>query len=197
METQTSTNQANQFSAINGLLAGGIVLVLSIVFYLINPLLQYTNTGISFLLPVIIIVLLVVLGLDIRKKTGGFWSFGEALKSLVIMSFIIAAMATLYNFVIFKFVNPELPAKIAVAVSESMTERLSNAGLDQAKIDEFTKTFENGEFEAKLKPTLVNELIAFGGSFVFYVIVALIVAAIIKKKAPLYNFPEEEEPSAI
>jgi len=197
METQISKNQVNQLSATNGLLAGAIVLVLYIVFYIINPLLQYTNTGVSLLVPVITIALLVVLGLDIRKKIGGFWSYGEALISLIIISFAIVAIVTLYNFVIFKFVNPELPAKISAAVSESMSEKLTNAGLDQSKIDEFTKTFENGEFEAKLKPTLLNELIAFGGSLFFYVIVALIVAATIKKKAPLSPLSEDEQTSAI
>jgi len=177
----------------HGLLIGLISVVLSVVFWLIDPLLQFTIWWLGLLTFVVVIVLLVVLAIDIRKKIGGFWSFGEAFKSLFIMSAIIITINTAYSFILFKFIDPDLPEKVNTVMIDKITTTLSNAGLDQAKIDESTKSFTNGEFKAKLEPNLKNEAIALGGGLVFYVIVDLIVAASIKKAAPLFGPPADDE----
>ena len=193
MSTITQTTSADKLSLMHGLLISLISVVLSVVFWLIDPLLQFTSWWLGLLTFAVVIVLLIVLAIDIRKKIGGFWSFGEAFKSLFIMSAIIITINTAYSFVLFKFIDPDLPEKVNTVMIDKMNTALSNAGLDQAKIDESTKSFTNGEFKAKLEPNLKNEAMALGGGLLFYVIVDLIVAASIKKTAPLFAPLTDEE----
>ena len=185
MNTEIPKKLLINLSVRYGLLLAFIAIVISLVLRYVDPLMQFTNVLVSIVLLVIMIGLIVVLTLDIRKKIGGFWSFGDAYKSLMIMALIAVLFSIAYNFVIFKYVDPAMPAKVNAAMLDNITTRLSGANLDQDKIDEYTKTFKNGEFEAKLAPTLKNEVVAFASSLAVYAVINLIIAACVKKKALL------------
>jgi len=175
-----------KFSLRNGLILGAISAALTIVFYLIDPLLQYTNLWVPLLSAVVMIALVVILAQDVRRKIGGFWSFGQAYLSLLIMSVIIIIISILLGFIIMKYVDPTLPSKINDATLDVTTQRLEKFGLDQSKIDDATKQFNNGEFIAKLQPTFVNEIKGFAIALAIYAIIDLIIAACIKKKLPMF-----------
>ncbi|GAA4091196.1 DUF4199 domain-containing protein [Mucilaginibacter panaciglaebae] len=168
-----------------GLLIGVISIVLSVVFRIIDPLMMFTNLWIQLLNGIIGIALIVILGIEIRKAIGGYWSFGEAFRGLMTMSVFILILTIFYGFVLFKFVDPDMPTKINDVSETVMSQRLAKMGMDQEKIDQTTKMFENGEFKAKLLPTLKNEATAFCFGLLFYVILNLIVAACIKKQRPI------------
>jgi glucan phosphoethanolaminetransferase (alkaline phosphatase superfamily) len=170
----------------NGLIIGGISTILTLVFFFINPVLQFTNFVVPILSAVIIIALIVILAIDTRKKLGGYWNFGQAFLSLFIISVCIVVISLLVNFIILKL-NPTLPQTINDAMADSTAQRLEKLGMDQDQIDKTTKMFTDGEFIAKLQPTLLNELKSFGGALVFYVIIDLIIAACIKKTPPLFS----------
>jgi|GEM_PF-588683 len=194
MLTETQNSEIGKLSVRHGLLIGGIAVVLYLIFYMIDPLLQYTNTAISLLSSVVVIALFVVLGLDVRKKIGGFWSFGEAYKSLIIMSVFVVLLFTICGFVVFKYVNPGLPEKVNGVMMDKMTATFEKLGLDQTKTEAATKPFQDGEFIARMQPTFKNELTNFGIGLLTYAIINLIVAACIKKKAPLFAAPIEDGP---
>ena len=183
----------NKLSVRYGLLIGGISALLSVVFYVINPVLQYTNLIVPTLSFVIIVALLVILGLDVRKQTGGYWNFGQAFVSLIIMSAFITIISLLINVIIMKFVDPTLPTKINDAMAEVTSQRLEKMGMAQDDIDKSTKMFTDGEFIAKLQPTLINELKGFGMAMIFYAIIDLIIAACIKKNQPLFPLVSDSE----
>jgi hypothetical protein len=170
-----------------GLLIGGISAVFSIILYLVNPLLQFTNFVIPILSFVIVIALLVVLALDVRKQTGGYWNFGQAFVSLITMSVLITVIGLLVSFIIMKFVDPTLPTKINDAMADVTSQRLEKLGMSQEDIDKSTKMFTNGEFIAKLQPSIKNELVSFAGAIAFYAIIDLIIAACVKKKQPMFS----------
>jgi len=195
MDSPSQNVSVERLSVMHGLLIGVVSVVLSIVFRLIDPMLQFTNWWLGFLLLAIMIALLSVLGIDVRKKTGGYWSFGNAFKSLLIMS-VLVVFSTVCNFVIFKYVDPEMPSKVNSAMLETTTTMLNKFGAEQTKIDESTKKFNNGEFEATLQPTVINELKSLGIGVVIYAVISLIIAACIKKKPPLFA-PIDEGTSTI
>jgi len=186
MSDPTLNTQIGKLSFRYGLLIGGISVVLSIVYFLMDPLLQFTNLWLTLLSAVIVIALLVVLGLDVRKKIGGFWNFGQAFQSLIIMCLFIIILSTVYSFILFKFVDSGLPQKVNDATEQVTVSRLEKMGVDQSKIDEYTKPFEDGEFKAKLAPTFKNELTNFGVALLIDAIICLIVAACIKKNPPMF-----------
>lgn len=196
MDTPAQKTSLERLSVMHGLLIGVASIVLSFVLRLVDPLLQFSNLWVGLLTFCIIVALLSILGLDVRKKIGGFWSFGEAFKSLMIMAVILCALSTAYNFVLFKYVDPELPAKVSAGMLEKTTSILQNTGADQSQIDKATEPFKNGQIEAKMQPTLKNEATGFGGGVLLYGVISLIIAASIKRKAPLY-IPAQDEPESI
>jgi hypothetical protein len=196
MDSPSQNVSVERLSVMHGLLIGVVSVVLNIVFRLIDPMLQFTNWWLGFLILAIVLTLLVVLGIDVRKKIGGYWSFGDAFKSLLIMSVLLVVCSTAYNFVIFKYVDPEMPAKVNAVMLETTTSMMEKFGASQPKIDESTKKYNNGEFEASQKPTLVNELRAVGIGVLMYGIISLIIAACIKKKPALFA-PVDENASTI
>jgi hypothetical protein len=175
----------NQASFKYGMLVAAVSVIMAALLRFIDPLLEYSSLLAGLAVVIVTVALLVVFGLDVRKKAGGYWSFGQAFKSLIIMVAVTAIISTAYGFIIFKYVDPDMPQKVSALMQDKITTRLTNGGYDQDKIDENTKMFKNGEFEAKLYPTLKNELIAIASKFALYGISALIIAACIKKNALL------------
>ncbi|WP_461451902.1 DUF4199 domain-containing protein [Mucilaginibacter sp.] len=174
----------NKLSFKNGLIIGGISAVLTLVFYFINPVIQYTNFIVPLLTLVIVIALLVILAIDIRKRVGGFWTFGQAFLSLFITSVCIIIISLILNFIILKL-NPTLPQAINDAMSDTMQQRLGKLGIDQDQIDKSTKMFTDGEFIDKIQPTLFNQIKTLGSGLILYAIIDLIIAACIRKNPPM------------
>ncbi len=176
----------SKLSIRHGLLIGVISAVLTIVFFIINPVMQYTNIWVGLLSFAIMIALFVILGIDVRKKIGGFWSFGEAYVSLLIMAVATVFISILVGFILVKFVDPALPQKINDALADVTNKRLESFGASQAQIDESTKQFTNGEMLAKFQPTFFNQIKNFGIGVLIYAVIDLILAACIKKKRPMF-----------
>jgi ribosome-associated translation inhibitor RaiA len=195
MEEQTKKTEIGRLSLRSGLLIGGVSVILAIVFRIVDPLMQFTNMWVQILSTIITIALLVILAIDIRKKIGGFWRFGEAFKSLIIMSFITMILTILYGFILFKFIDPDMPAKINDASQAVIEQRLSKMGISQDKIDEVSKTFESGEFKAKLEPTLKNEVTSLGFGLIIYAVIDLIIAACVKKQKPYNSLENAIDPT--
>jgi len=194
MNEEEKNQEINKLSVRNGLIAGGISVVLTLALYIIDPLLQYTNTFVPLLLGVLMIVIVILLAIEVRKKVGGYWSFGQAFRSLIITALFTCLFSVLYSFIIFKYVNPDLPAKIRAGAVENLTTRLEKSGMEQEKIDEMAQKYLGPDFEARLQPTFKNALTNLGIGLLFYAVIDLIIAAIIKKEPPLFAIdPEAEE----
>ncbi len=102
------------------------------------------------------------------------------------MSVLITIISLLVSFVIMKFVDPTLPTKINDAMADVTSQRLEKLGMSQDDIDKSTKMFTDGEFIAKLQPSIKNELVSFAGAIAFYAIIDLIIAACVKKNQPMF-----------
>jgi hypothetical protein len=178
----------NGLSAKNSLIIGIISIVLSLVIHFIDPLLLYTSMWIGLVLFVVFIALLVYAGKTIRAEVGGFWTFGEAFKSFLIMGLIITALSTLYNVVLMTVIDPSLPATAGAAADENAKAMMAKFGMQQEQIDEAMA--KQGKGEDKLKITAKNTVTNFGISLAIFGVFALILAAIMKKTPPV-KFAEE------
>ncbi|TDQ08498.1 DUF4199 domain-containing protein [Pedobacter metabolipauper] len=168
-----------QLSLKNGLIIAAVSVVLSLVLYFINPLMAYTSLWLGLVLFVLFIALLVYAGKTIRTDAGGFWTFGEAFKSFLIMGLIIASLSTLYNVLLMTVIDPELPVKAGAAIDENTRSMMEKFGSTSEQIDEaMAKAGNNAD---KLKITPKNVVTSFGVSLAVYGVLALILAAILKK----------------
>ncbi|MBC7566809.1 MAG: DUF4199 domain-containing protein [Pedobacter sp.] len=178
----------NGLSAKNGLIIAVVSVVLSLVIHFIDPLLAYTSIWLGLVLFVLFVGLLVYAGKTVRSEVGGFWSFGEAFKSFLIMGLIIAATSTVYNAVLMTVIDPELPVKAGAAIDDNTVAMMKKFGAGQDQIDEaMAKAGSNAD---KLKITPKNVVTSFGISLAIYGVFALILAAIMKKNPPV-KFTEE------
>jgi hypothetical protein len=179
-----------QLSVKNGLLIALITVVISLILYFIDPLMMYTSFWGSMLGFVIFIVLLVVVGQSIRKAVGGYWTFGEAFKSFLIVSLILTIATTLYNILLMGVIDPDLPAKAGAVIEDSQRQMFEKIGLSTEEIDEALS--KSGSMEDRLKITFKNVITSFGVVLAVYGVLSLILAAILKKTKPVHLTGSDE-----
>lgn len=182
MENKNTT--ITQLSVKNALIISLITIVISVCFYLVDPLLMYTNFWVGMLSFVLFIVLLVVVGLSIRKTVGGYWTFGEAFKSFLIMALILTISTTIYNILLMSVIDPDLPARAGVAIEDSQRQMMENLGLSTEEID--TALEKSGSMEERLQITFKNVVTSFGVGLAVYGVISLILAVILKKTPPFF-----------
>lgn len=173
-----------QLSVKNGFLIALITVMISLILYFIDPLMMYTSFWIGMFSFVIFIVLLVLVGQSIRKAVGGYWTFGEAFKSFLIMALILTSVTTLYNIILMGVIDPGLPAKAGAVMEDSQRQMMEKLGLSTDEIDAALE--KSGSMEDRLKITFRNVVTSFGVGLAIYGVISLILAAILKKNRPVY-----------
>lgn len=181
-----------QLSLKKGLILALVWLVIYSLLYFINPVMIFTNFWIPLLIWVILIVLLVMVGISTRKEVGGFWTFGQAFKSFLIISLILSFTSVIYSLVLVKVINPNYPTEAAAAIQDSQKAMMVKFGVPPEKIDEAIA--KAGNPAEKLQPTLKNLTINFGVSIAVFGVISLILAAILKKNEAIVftTLPEDE-----
>ncbi len=179
----------NSLSLKNGLIIGAISVVLSLVMYFIDPLMAFTNWWVGLILIVVFLALLVYAGQSIRKEVGGFWTFGEAFKSFLIMGLIITAISTVYNVMLMKVIDPDLPARAGAAIDENTRTMMAKFITDEEQLEKALA--ESGSGQSKLEITGKNLVTGIGVSLAIYGVLSLILAAIMKKPEPIFIKTEE------
>ena len=168
-----------QLSLKNGLIIGIVITLISAVLYFIDPLLAFTNFWVGILTFVVFIALMVYAGITLRKEAGGFWTFGEAFKSFLVMSLVIAVLSTAYNALLMGVIDPELPEKAGVVVDGKTREMMAKITSSEEQVDEIMA--KNGSAVDGLRVTPKNMVTSFGVMLAFYGVFSLILAAILKK----------------
>ena len=187
---ESNLQDLNKAAINNGLVIGVIAAVLSILTYYVAPnLMGSTFFGIG--LGLVSLGLYIYFTIDLRKKIGGYWNFKTALKGIFLMAFIAGLFGMVFNFVFYKFIEPEAFEKISGYVTEGATKTFENLGMQQEQIDEAVeKQLEamRGQFD----PTFTDLAKNFGIAILVQFIMSLIFAAIFKKEHPAFAPTTEE-----
>lgn len=176
----------------NGAIWGAVNLVIFLVTWYIMPSLMssYWYAGLSVIVG---IALAVFFCIDLRKKAGGYWSFGEALWPIFVMFLTSAAIVFIFTIVFGKFIDPTYPVKMKELSMESTEKMMSSMGMaDEALEKAMSDTSER--LDKQFSPTFSQAIVGFGIVAIMYFIGALIFALIFKKVNPNpWSLPEEEE----
>jgi len=178
-----------QLSLKNGLVIGIVIIVISLAMYFVDPLMAYTNFWVGILTLIVFLSLMVYAGITIRKEAGGFWTFGEAFKSFLIMALVISALSTAYNALLMGVIDPDLPEKAGTAIDAKTREMLAKFTASEEQLEEAMA--KSGSNVDKLKITPKNVLTSFGVMLAMYGVLSLILAAILKKQQPVFIKTEE------
>jgi len=158
-----------------GLIVGAAGIVLSMISYLLG--LDKTDAGqyIGWLnIPIIVIAMAFAIKEKREKEFGGFIEFGQAFSTGALIVLVASAISSVYTYFYMSFINPSIREYIA----QKQMEKLEEQGLSQDKIDASMSMME------KFSTPAMSSVFVFFGGLVMGIIVALIVAAIMKKSNP-------------
>ncbi|RZK59817.1 MAG: DUF4199 domain-containing protein [Pedobacter sp.] len=190
METTTGVNLKTE-ALKNGAIWGVINIVIFLVSWYAMPSLMssYLYSGV---LVVIGIALAVFFCMDMRKKAGGYWTFGEALWNIFVMFLMSMAIVFIFNVLFGKFIDPTYPVKMKEAVMAKTQSTYESLGMDE-QTSEVALEKVSESLDKQFNPTFSQAVVGFGISAVLYFIGALIFALIFKKSNPNPFAPINDE----
>lgn len=161
-----------------GLILGVISAILTFLIYFVNPNTLASGTY-GFGLLAVFTVLAIILGIRYRKSLGGYISFGEAYKFSIIAFIVMILIGIITSILLFLVIDPALPARLAEQTIENTLAVMEKFGAVDALSDEQIDEMRDGIIEGY---TIFGILKANLMSIIFYSILSLIVAGIVKKK---------------
>lgn len=166
----------------NGAIWGVISVVIFLVTWYLMPNLMssYFYGGFVFLIG---IALAVFFCIDMRKKAGGYWTFGEALWTIFVMFLMSMAITYVFTILFGKFIDTTYPTtmkELVMEKTESMYKSMGMAEEDMAKAMASTQD----RLDSQFTPSFGQAIVGFGISAVIYFIGALIFALIFKRANP-------------
>lgn len=190
METTTNFNLKAE-ALKNGAIWGAINIVIFLVTWYIMPSLMssYFYAGITI---VIGIALAVFFCLDLRKKAGGYWSFGEALWPIFAMFLTSMALVFVFTIVFGKFIDPSYPVKMKELSLESTEKMMNSMGVSGDDLDK-AMAGASESLDKQFSPTFAQAVQGFGIAAILYFIGALIFALIFKRSNPNPFAPVDDD----
>lgn len=187
--TQTFNLKAEALK--NGAIWGAINIVIFLVTWYIMPSLMssYWYAGLTILVG---IALAVFFCLDLRKKAGGYWTFGEALWPIFAMFLTAMALVFVFTIVFGKFIDTTYPEKMKELSLQSSEKMMRSMGMAD---DDLEKAMAGASesLDKQFSPTIAQAVQGFGIAAILYFIGALIFALIFKKANPNPWAPAQDE----
>ncbi|WP_435133307.1 DUF4199 domain-containing protein [Formosa sp. A9] len=154
---------------------------ITILAYVIN-LEWLTSVWVGVGLFVVIIAFGIFAAAKTKSAQNGFISFKEAFTSYFKTIAIGVLISSAVSIVLFNFIDPEAAEFLKQQVIEKSTQMMENFGAPQEAIDQAVADMqEQNQFET------VNQLKSLAFQLVFYAVIGLIVALILKKTDPDAN----------
>jgi len=128
----------------------------------------------------VIMVLVLILGFNLRKKMGGYINFKEALQYALVAYLIYEIIYAIATYVLFVVIDPLLTKKLLDAIMKTTTDWMRSFGTPQAKIDE---AIANAN-KQKVETSAGNIVKGIAWSLIWDFAKSLLIAWIVKKDRP-------------
>jgi hypothetical protein len=163
-----------------GLIAGLALILLTTILYLggINVFLGYG----AYLGYLLLIGAAVTSALMEKKAQNGFLEFREALKAAFLVFVIALALQSIFNWVLMNFIDTGFRSALEKAILDKTEKFMQGMKIDQDTID---KTLD--EQRGKNQYAFPKILMGLCFSYVFSFLIALLIAAIVKRKKPEFH----------
>lgn len=137
-----------------------------------------------FLSYIVVLILLLVSGFQLRKNMGGFIELKEAFKGMFIAVLIFELFFAVYNFIYLKYVNPNFYYQLKDATEAFLENNKQSA-------DQIRKTLDSIDVDAPKKMNFIDFLRSYLSFVAISGIFAFIFGLIIKRKRG--PFQEQED----
>ena len=181
MENSLTSAERNKMAATYGLLLGIIYLILNTWTYMSTGSMMafYGVTALAF---VLYFVTMGILAGRIRKANGGYIEFKDVFGAIIIMIFISCLISYVYNLVYMKYIDPAFMDKIKNTTIQFMEKNK----VPDDQIEDAVRKFDKQAAEAK-GSGIGKMILSYFEMVVFCCLFGLIVAAIVKKKPPMFD----------
>lgn len=165
-----------------GLYLGGINVAYILALYLIDVslLISFWNTAISL---VLFVAFMVLATKEERRNNNDTLSYGNGVVVGLVVGIISSIIGVIFNAILYNYIDPTLPDTIRELTMEKTLGMLESFGASEEDIEQAMSNMDERQFKQDLRASFTALLV----SSIFSAIVALIVAAFIKKEAPLFE----------
>ena len=166
----------NKKAIIYGVAAGLVVSVITLLAYLTDKSLL-ANWWFGMIMLPIPVIAMVMAGIAIRKEKGSL-PFGEAFLNTFITGIVFSAVSVIFQILLYHAIDPELPAYLMEKAMENTAAMMEKFGVPESQMDIAMEEAAKSIGDAF---TVGNQLMSVIWSAIVWGIVALIIAAIIKR----------------
>ncbi|WP_114749277.1 DUF4199 domain-containing protein [Pleomorphovibrio marinus] len=179
-----STSQPAQSALRSGGMMGLIMVIINFLIYAFDSS-ALVGFWFAFFVLVLFFGLLIYFGIQYRKEVGGYLTYGAAFQFSFVALIVAGLIYTIGNILLYHVIDPALPEVLIEKQLSSVLEMMDKFGAgDSLSADDLDEMRESmvGSY------TIVGQIKGLGVSFIFYALMALIVAAILKKRDKSLNY---------
>lgn len=165
-----------------GLIGGIVLIVHTLSLYLFGGAKSFTSASLSLIMYVLITVVAVLAGLAQKKANGGYLDFGTGLKTVFTTFALAFLLQTVFNYVLFNYIDTSFRDEMARLAMEKMEEMLRSFNVPEEKIEQSLQ-----DMASRNNFSIGSVTLGYGMMCIISCIVSLIIAAIIKKNKPPFD----------
>jgi hypothetical protein len=162
-----------------GLTMGLAALAITYVAYFIDSSLLASG-WFALVALVVFFALVIYFGIQYRNDLGGFMSFGTAFNFSFISIVISGLVSLVGQLLLFQVIDPSLPQVLADVTFENSLKMMESFGQNPDSMP--TEALDKLKQQSESSFTLGGQIKNFGFGLIGYAIIALILAAILKKR---------------
>jgi cellobiose-specific phosphotransferase system component IIC len=166
----------------HGLYLGGVTVAYILLLYLVDVslLISLWNSAISL---VLIVVFMVLAAKEQRNLNGGSLSYGEGVLTALGVGVISSILGIIFNHLLYNYIDPSLSEQMRTLTIEKTMSMLESMGASESTIEQTMENMDERQFVQDFRAAVTALMV----TTIFSSILALIVAAFVKKEAPLFE----------
>lgn len=162
-----------------GFTMGLVALAVTYIAYFIDSSLMASG-WFALVALIIFFALAIYFGIQYRTELGGFMSFGTAFNFSFIAIVISGLVSLVGQILLFQVIDPSLPQVLAEVTFENSLKMMESFGQNPDSMP--TEALDKLKQQSESSFTLGGQIKNFGFGLIGYAIIALILAAILKKR---------------
>lgn len=184
--TQLNENKAvSNFKASSvkwGAIGAAVVIIYSIIMYVVDSTLM-VNMWAGFVGLAVLLIVIVMGVKEVRAAQEGFISLSEALFTAFLIYVIASLLNTVFNYVLFNWIDTNLPMLLKEKAIETTVEMMQKFGASEEDINKTLEQMDDKMDLASASTMFWNFLK--GSAFGF--VISFIIALIMKRKRPIFE----------
>ena len=159
-----------------GIIGGLVAIIFDLLLYFVSPtaMVSYYTAVVGLLM---MLFFMIWGGIDFRKANNNSISFLEAFGATFLIAIIMGLMGSLFFFMLFKYIDPQLPEVLNQKMTQDMVAMLEKYNTPDAKIEEAVEQIKESGFNADLG----SNAFKFLKGFVVYFFMCLVVSIFVKR----------------